>query len=68
MAIDWKSFARDVREERARQGIGVRAAAKAATVSPATFSRAENENPMSAELFMVMCWWLEVEPTDYRTI
>lgn len=66
--IDWKRFAQDIRRERTRLGLGVRGAAKQATVSPATFSRAENEKPMSAELFMVMCWWLEVEPSDYRTI
>lgn len=56
--INWKKLAEESRVKRARERLSVRDAAKRIGISPATVSRFENDNELSADHFMLVCQWL----------
>jgi len=51
-----------------RGSMGVRAAAAAARVSTATFSRVENGHMPDLETFAKLCKWLERDPREFLGI
>ena len=48
-----------------RGSLGVRAAAHAAGVTPATFSRVENGHMPDLKTFAFVCKWLERDPSEF---
>jgi len=63
--IDWKAFARDLREMREGAELGLREAARDLKISPATWSRAEHGRPVTVPIFLHLCGWLTVNPRQY---
>ena len=66
MSLRLSELAELVREKRGAKG--VRAAAAEAEISPATFSRIENQHMPDLETFAKICRWLEVDPSDFLGI
>jgi len=62
--IDWKRIAEESRVKRARLRLSVRDAAKEIGISPATVSRFENDNELSADHFMAVCKWLGLKAEE----
>ena len=60
--LDIKKFADLVRIKRGNRGL--RETASIAGVSASTISRVENKKIPDIETFLVLCDWLEVEPTE----
>jgi transcriptional regulator with XRE-family HTH domain len=63
-----ESFAYDVSEARHKKKMGVREAARQATVSPATFSRVENRLGFDIETFEKLCAWAKLRPLKYLEV
>ena len=63
MSLRLSELAELVREKRGVSG--VRAAAAAVEISPATFSRIENGHMPDLETFAKICKWLEIDPAAY---
>lgn len=66
MSLRLSELAELVREKRGAKG--VRAAAAEAEISPATFSRIENQHMPDLETFAKICRWLDVDPSDFLGI
>lgn len=66
MDVNIKALSERIRQR--RTGKGVREAAKEIGISPATFSRVENEKIPDLETFGKICAWLGDDPAIYLGI
>jgi DNA-binding XRE family transcriptional regulator len=61
----WSAFARDFRQARECQELGLREAARSLGVHHATLCRAEQGKPVEVADFVFLCDWLGVDPKAY---
>lgn len=61
----WKVFAREFREARESQELGLREAARTLGVHHATLCRAEQGKPIEVADFVFLCDWLGRDPKTY---
>lgn len=59
-----KQFGNRFRRVRKQRGLGIRAAARQAGVSPATLSRIENGHDSTASAFLKLVIWAKAEETE----
>ena len=62
--VSLETFGTLVAEHRERTGLGVRAAAAAAGVTPSTLSRVENGYLPDINHFRKLCEWMKVDPSE----
>lgn len=66
--IDWARLAKDLRMKRAEGRIEQKAAANQMSIAASSLSRLERGKTCSADTYMSVCSWLNVDPTEYSMI
>lgn len=66
--IDWEKLREDVRASCANLEKGQASAAHDIGISPSIISRFLNGKTLSADHFMLVCWWMEVPSCEYSLL
>lgn len=66
--INWKGLSEDLRAKRAEERIEQKDAARQMGIAASSLSRLERGKTCSADTYMSVCSWLEVDPTEYSMI
>lgn len=66
--INWPLVREDFVATCRSRNVTQKLAADEMAIPESTLTRFKQGKTVSADYFMLLCWWMSVEPTDYRII